>query len=63
MIYSQLSRLGTARAQNIRSSLVGPNKVKICKSFVFPQKFLIVENKEHLCVHPTKFCAKNCSYK
>ena len=28
--------------------MVGPSKVKACKSFVFTQKFLIVENKEHL---------------
>ena len=25
----------------------GPTKVKVCKSYVFTQKFPIVENKEH----------------
>ena len=40
-MYSQLSRLSTAKGLNTRFSHVGPTKVKACKSFVFTQKFPI----------------------
>ena len=42
-INSQLLMLSTA--QGLQFSLVGPAKVKACKSFVFTQKFLIVKIK------------------
>ena len=45
-ICSLLSKFSTARGLNTRFSLVGPTKVKACKSFVFSQKLRIVENKE-----------------
>ena len=47
-INSQLSRCSTARGSSSGLSLGGPSKVKARKSFLFPEGFLGVENKEHL---------------
>ena len=47
-INSWLLILSAARGLFTRFTLVCPTKVKAGKSFVFIQKFLIVENKEHL---------------
>ena len=46
-IHIQLPRFSTARGLHTRFSMVGHAKVKVCKSFVFTQKFLLVENIEH----------------
>ena len=47
-INGQSSRCCTARGSSTRFSLVGPTKVKACKSFLFTVKFPCIENKEHL---------------
>ena len=41
--YSRLSRCSTARGSNTGLSLVGPTKVKACKSFPFTEGYLKVE--------------------
>ena len=46
-IYIRLSRCGTARGSSTGFSLVGPAKVKACKSFLFTEGTPKVENKEH----------------
>ena len=48
MLYSQLSRCSTARGSSTGLSQVGPTKVKACKSFLFTESSLKVENKEDL---------------
>ena len=48
MINSQLLRCSTARGSNTRLFLVGLTKVKACKSFLFTEGSLKVENEEHL---------------
>ena len=48
IIYSQLSRCSTARGSSTGLSLVGPTIVKACKSFLFTEGSLKVENKKHL---------------
>ena len=47
-MYSGLPRFITARWSNTGLSLVGTNKVKARKSFLFTEGSLKVENKEHL---------------
>ena len=47
-IYSLLSGCSTARGSSAGLSLVGPTKVNSCKSFLFTQGSLKIENKEHL---------------
>ena len=46
--YCRLSRLSTARWLYARFSFLGPHKVMACKSFVFTQKFPLVNNRENL---------------
>ena len=43
-----MSRSSTARGSDTGLSLVGPTKVKACKSFLFTAGSFKVENKEHL---------------
>ena len=43
-----LLRCSTARRSSNGLFLVGPTKVKACKSFLFNEGSLKVENKEHL---------------
>ena len=45
---SRLSKCSTARGSSTELSLVGPTKAKACKSFLFTECSLKVENKEHL---------------
>ena len=47
-IHRQLLRCSTARGSSSWLSLVGPTKGKACKSFLFIESSLKVENKEHL---------------
>ena len=46
--YSRLSRCNTARGSSTGLSLVGPDKVKASKSFLFPEDSPEVGIKEHL---------------
>ena len=48
IINSWLSKCSTAWGFKTGLSLVGPTKVKACKSFLFTDGSLKVENKEHL---------------
>ena len=45
---SLFSKCSTARESSTELSLVGPTKVKACKSFLFSEGSLKVENTEHL---------------
>ena len=47
-IYNWLSRCSTARGSSTVLSLVSLTLVKACKSFLFTEGTLKVENKEHL---------------
>ena len=47
-MYSQLSRCRTAGGSSTGLFCVGPTKVKACKSLLFTDGPLKVENKEHL---------------
>ena len=47
-IYGPLSRCSTARVSFSGLSLGGPTKVDACKSFLFTEGYLKVENIEHL---------------
>ena len=47
-MYSRLLSLCTVRGFVTRFSLVGPTRVKACKSFLITEKFPFIENKEHL---------------
>ena len=44
-MYSRLSSCSTAKGSSARLSLVGPTKVKVCKSNLFTGGSLKVENK------------------
>ena len=50
IIYSGLSRCGTARGSSIRFSLVGPTKVKVKvrESSILTEKVPCIKNKGHL---------------
>ena len=47
-IFSRLLRRSTARGSSTRLFRVGTTKVKACRSFLFTDSPLKVENKEHL---------------
>ena len=47
-IYSRLLRCNSARGSGSGLSLGGPTKAKACKSFLFTEFSLKVENNKHL---------------
>ena len=55
-----LLRCSTARRSSNGLFLVGPTKVKACKSFLFNEGSLKVENKEHLFDFVLTLFLSNC---